>query len=99
MGLFDDPDDPSPPIAAVRAYLSLAIRVGAPAYNAGDHRGCFEVYACAARYLIHSVKGADAATNALAAALHRCATEVDVNTQAWVLRRAFDAVLNAADDP
>ena len=26
-------------------------------------------------------------------ALHRCSTEVDVNEQAWTMRRAFDAIL------
>ena len=93
MGLFDEPDDGPPPIAVVRSYLALAIQIGAPAYNGGDHRGCYEVYACTARMLVHVVKGADGAKARLTQALERCATVVDVNEQAWIMRHAFDAIL------
>lgn len=101
MSLFDEHDDQPFPIAVVRNYLSLAIRIGAPAYNAGDHRGCYEVYACTARLLVHTLKEkeADAAIRALDEALHRCVAEVDVNEQAWILRRAFDAILGQTERP
>jgi hypothetical protein len=48
--------------------------------------------------LLSTVKGADAAREQLRSALERCATTVDVNEQAWIMRRAFDGVLNAAED-
>ena len=110
MGLFggnhsdagaddDPPDDPPPgPPDLLRAYLALAIQIGAPAYNGGDHRGCYEVYACAARMLIRSVKGLDTEKAQLREALERCAVEVDVDQQAWIMRRAFDAVLDAGEE-
>ena len=40
--------DPVNPVEAIRHYLSTAISIGAPSYNYGDHRGCYEVYACTA---------------------------------------------------
>jgi hypothetical protein len=33
----------------------------------------------------------------LRTALERCATIPDVNEQAWIMRRAFDAILDADD--
>jgi hypothetical protein len=100
MGLFDDdePDDPLKPLKVVRSYLALAIQIGAPAYNGGDQRGCYEVYACTARLLLQAVKGADGAKAQLREALERCATTVDVGEQAWIMRHAFDAILNDVED-
>lgn len=101
MGLFDNLDDDTPaPMAVIRSYLALAIQIGAPSYNAGDQRGCYEVYACTARLLLRTVKGptVDTAKTILTAALERSAVEVDVNEQAWTMRRAFDRILNVAED-
>jgi hypothetical protein len=100
MALFDEDDSGASvaPLRFIRTYLALAIQIGAPAYNAGDHRGCYEVYACTARLLVNGVKGADAARDQLKDALERCATVADVNQQAWILRRAFDAVLDETQD-
>lgn len=95
MGLFDEKDDDadSGPLRTIRSYLSLAIQIGAPAYNHGDLRGCYEVYACTARLLLKAVKGADDDKQVLRDALERCATLGDVNEQAWIMRRSFDAIL------
>ena len=51
MELFpdSDADESGDPLRVIRSYLALAIQIGAPAYNGGDHRGCYEVYACTAR--------------------------------------------------
>ena len=102
MGLFDDeePGGGPSPVTVVRSYLALAIQIGAPAYNGGDHRGCYEVYACTARLLLRAVTGpeADGAKARLTAALERCATTVDVNEQAWIMRHAFDAILSDVED-
>jgi hypothetical protein len=81
------------PVQVIRTYLALAIQIGAPAYNFGDHRGCYEVYACTARMLLQAVKGADDAKQKLKEALAECSTLADVNKQAWVMRHAFDAIL------
>ena len=54
MGPFDDENDEddqeeagkkADPLDVVRTYLALAIQIGAPVYNHGDYRGCYEVYA------------------------------------------------------
>jgi hypothetical protein len=82
------------PLNVIRSYLALAIQIGAPAYNFGDHRGCYEVYACTARMLLQAVKGADEAKERLKKALEECSTLTDVNRQAWAMRHAFDAILD-----
>jgi len=86
------------PLQFIRSFLGLAIQIGAPAYNLGDQRGCYEVYACTARMLLAGVKGADDARETLRQALEHCSTRVDVNEMAWVMRRAFDAILGADGD-
>lgn len=45
----------------IRAYLRMALQIGAQAYNLGDHRGAYEVYACTARLLRSGVQGSDEA--------------------------------------
>jgi hypothetical protein len=84
---------PADPLDVIRFYLATAIQIGAPVYNAGDHRGCYEVYACTARMLLQAVQGADDAKRRLKEALERCSVVGDVNQQAWIMRHAFDAVL------
>ena len=84
---------PTNPLEVVRYYLASAIQIGAPAYNHGDHRGCYEVYACTARLLLQAVEGAEEPKKLLKEALQRCATTVDVNQQAWIMRHTFDALL------
>ncbi|MCE9566731.1 MAG: hypothetical protein K8U57_32400 [Planctomycetes bacterium] len=83
----------------VQLYLSLAIRLGAPAYNAGDHRGCYETYACAARFLVNAQSVPDATKEALRTALEQASVLQNVTRQAWVMREAFDALLPKSADP
>ena len=81
MALFPSPGNgqPADPLKVIRSYLALAIQIGAPAYNHGDHRGCYEVYACTARMLLQALEGASGARDLLRTALERCSTVVDVN--------------------
>jgi hypothetical protein len=81
------------PREVIRSFLAQAIQIGAPAYNLGDQRGCYEVYACTARMLLRAVEGADELRQRLRLALEQCSTVVDVNEAAWIMRHAFDAVL------
>jgi hypothetical protein len=90
---------PADPLEALRAYLAMAIQIGAPAYNHGDHRGCYEVYACTARMLLHAIEGADEAKKLLKRALKRCRASEDVTERAWIMRNAFDAILGDAPGP
>jgi hypothetical protein len=95
MAFFQSPGNGKKvdPLMVIRSYLSLAIQIGAPAYNHGDHRGCYEVYACTARMLLQAVEGADDAKQQLKEALQRAVTVADVNEQAWIMRHTFDAIL------
>jgi hypothetical protein len=89
-GEFGDPVEAA---GAVRDYLAGAIRIGAPAFESGDQRGCYEVYACTARLIMRTVQGEEAAKGVLREALTLCATESDLSEQARVLRRAFDRIV------
>lgn len=82
----------------VQLYLSLAIRIGAPAYNVGDHRGCYEVYACAGRFLVNASSIPDEIKNTLRSALERASTIQNVSRQAWVMREAFDSLLPKSEE-
>jgi hypothetical protein len=96
MALFDEAGKGgvADALSVMRSYLAMAIQIGAPAYNGGDHRGCYEVYACTARLMLHAVKGADDFKRLLREALEKCSTVPDVNQQAWIMRHAFDAILD-----
>ena len=95
MAFFHCPDanDPVRPLDMIRYHIALAVQIGAAAYNYGDHRGCYEVYACTARLLLQAVEGADDEKKLLRQALQRCATQLDVTQQSWTMRHAFDALL------
>jgi hypothetical protein len=84
-------------LGEVRALLSRAISIGAPAFNLGDHRGCYEVYACTARLLANSAAVPDAEKNLLREALARASVILSVTRQAWVMREAFDTILSAPE--
>ena len=84
---------PEDPLPAVQSYIEQAISIGAPAYNTGDHRGCYEVYACTARMALATVGGAAEAKARLRAALDLCRGLDDSGRQAWAMRHAFDEVL------
>jgi hypothetical protein len=81
----------------VRALLARAISIGAPAFNLGDHRGCYEVYACTARLLANSAAVPDAEKQALREALSRASAVLSVTRQAWIMREAFDVILGSSD--
>ncbi|OWK46565.1 hypothetical protein [Fimbriiglobus ruber] len=84
----------------VRVMLSVAVSIGAPAFNLGDHRGCFEVYACTARLLANSSAVPDGVKQALRRALEQASVVPSVTRQAWILRETFDALLaGGADEP
>lgn len=77
----------------ILVLLSMAISIGAPAFNAGDHRGCYEIYACTARLLANSTATPDAMKDALRDALAAASVVQNVTRQAWIMREAFDGLL------
>lgn len=87
--------EPLPP-QQLRVMLSMAIAIGAPAFNAGDHRGCYEVYACVARLLANAPVAPDPMKAALLKALADASAVPNVTRAAWIMREAFDALLGTA---
>ncbi len=89
-----------PPLALgeVRQLLAMAIQIGAPAFNLGDSRGCYEVYACTARLLVHSATVPNEVKDRLRKALEEASVIPDVARQAWVMRHAFDAILGGTSE-
>lgn len=93
-----DEFDAVDPQEVIRTMISTAIQLGAPVYNSGDLRGCYEIYAATAKMLNRIVDGADDEREVLRDALEEAALESDVNEQAWTMRRAFDAILGEETD-
>jgi hypothetical protein len=79
-------------MGAVRQLLAMAIQIGAPAFNLGDSRGCYEVYACTARLLL-SATADNELKDRLRKALEEACVVPDTARQAWIMRHAFDAIL------
>jgi len=95
--------------ASVRQRLQAAISRGAPTYNRGDKRGCAELYLSTAKDIL-----ADPAQNDLqpAAVVQQVLQEAVARAQpllaegdpqkddeaAWLLRHAFDGLLELPDD-
>lgn len=98
LGMVPKNPEPVAPEQVVPIFLKLAIQIGAPAFNAGDHRGCYEVYACVARLMLRTVAGADDTKDTLRDALQDAALTPDVTEQAWIMRRAFDEVISGKSD-
>ncbi|MBN9120427.1 MAG: hypothetical protein J0I06_14935 [Planctomycetes bacterium] len=94
VGEDADPDPlPDAPLAAAQALIGRAISIGAPAYNTGDHQGCYDVYACTARAILATLRELpEAAAGRLREGLNRSAQMDDPDAQAWAMRHAFDAV-------
>ncbi len=90
-----------PPLAPseVEAMLAAAVSIGAPAFNLGDARGCYEVYACTSRLLVHTASVPEAIRDRVRKALEEAAVVPEVARQAWILRHAFDSILAADGDP
>jgi hypothetical protein len=82
----------------IRLMLSLAIQIGAPAFNLGDRRGCYEVYACTARLLVNSSAVPEEVKAPLRTALQEAVVIPDVSRQAWVMRHAFDKLIGVKED-
>lgn len=88
-----------PPLDVMKAHITTAILIGAAAYNARDHLGCFQIYSAVARMLLATVTGADTARARLQAALAECERLDDADGRAWAMRRGFDEVLRRATAP
>lgn len=92
--VFAGCDDRS--IALVAHGISDAIAVGAPLYNQGNHRACFQIYQGAASDIENRLpKSCQGPKRALAQGRSRAAELEDPAAQAWAMRDAFDGLVEA----
>ncbi len=74
--------------------IEVAISVGAPAYNEGNHEGCYRAYAAAAVAIDREVKACSGPRGALLAGVRKADKLVSFDDKAWAMRDAFDGVLD-----
>jgi hypothetical protein len=74
--------------------IEAAISVGAPAYNEGNHEGCYRAYAAAAVAIDHELKDCAQPRDALLAGVRKADKLVSFDEEAWAMRDAFDGVLD-----
>lgn len=90
--------EPNAGVASMKDMVRAAISIGAPIYDAGDPRGCFEIYATVARFLLRVSSPAPSVSRGhLKQALEESALMTSARDQAWALRRALDRVLVERD--
>lgn len=95
------PDMKLTPAQAARAVIELAIERGVPLFNSGQHAACAAVYEVAVESLLKSHTDALAGKEraVLQEALNKVRAEKDnPRHQAWMLRRAMDAVYEGLAD-
>ena len=81
--------------SGVRDTLEQAISMGAPAYNAGDIRGCADMYGNAARRAL-KLAGDDTKTGSSLRAALQTSQRQSSQQAAWTLRRSFDSIIKAS---
>ncbi|HEY3501106.1 MAG TPA: trypsin-like peptidase domain-containing protein [Polyangiaceae bacterium] len=92
--VFAGCDDRS--IALMAHGISDAIAVGAPLYNQGNHRACFQIYQGAASDIENRLpKACQGPKRALAQGRSRAAELKDPAAQAWAMRDTFDGLVEA----
>lgn len=72
--------------------ISDAISNGAPAYNSGDHEGCFNIYKQTAEKIFDECT-VEGVRRVLRSALDQMPGQSSSTKRAWTLRHAFDAIL------
>jgi hypothetical protein len=90
-------DCPAESMRKIDEAIGAAIEVGAPTYNRGDHRGCFEVYEHMTREIDRTVPRCTKIRAALMKGIEIAATRDDFTGKAWAMRDAFDGALEVID--
>jgi len=74
--------------------IASAIGRGAPAFNAGDHHGCYVMYQGVANTLLQTPNALpDSAARRLHAALQEASTKCSPTDRAWAMRHGLDDVI------
>lgn len=80
-------------LTEIQAAIQDAIKVGAPLYNDGNHEACYRVYAAAALDLNRKLANCPGPKRVLLEGVERADTRTKWADKAWVMRDAFDGVL------
>ncbi|GLC40449.1 hypothetical protein PLESTB_001347100 [Pleodorina starrii] len=81
---------------ATQDSLKRAIAVGAPLYNQGDAAGCLRTYVQTALEIIERPSATTGERLVLKNAVSRATEVMSKDEGAWIMRRAFDSILNGA---
>jgi hypothetical protein len=84
-------------VARIEEKIVAAIRIGAPAYNAGDHEACFRTYEATAHELDRVLKRCTLVRRALLEGVRIAAARDGFTAKAWAMRDAFDGVLDVIE--
>ena len=94
MSATEAASEAAPNLEQIKQQISRAISVGAPAYNAGDIKGCADTYAATAQTILGALP------DQLRINLDKClvdihgdAGNINDDARAWALRKQFDAIL------
>jgi hypothetical protein len=80
----------------VRRGIGDAIAVGAPLYNQGNHRACYQIYQGAASDIENRLpRGCVGPKRTLAQGRSRAAGLDEPSEQAWAMRDVFDSLADA----
>jgi len=83
-------------LALVGSGISEAVAVGAPLYNQGQHRACYQVYEGAASDIENRLpKACTGPKRTLAQGRARAAALEAPSDQAWAMRDVFDSLVDA----
>jgi len=83
-------------LALVGRGISDAVAIGAPLYNQGQHRACYQIYEGAASDIENRLpKSCSGPRRTLAHGRARAAALEDPSAQAWAMRDVFDSLVDA----
>ncbi len=96
VGVFSGCDDDA--LKLLAHGIAEAISVGAPLYNDGNHRACYQIYEGAASDIEHRLPRACAGPRrTLSQGRARASRLSDPDAQAWAMRDAFDSLISALE--
>lgn len=72
-----------------------AIKAGAPLFNKGDAKGCYDLYEKVSLKVVGAMKSCPGVSQALKGGLSNAGKSQDARDKAWAVRHAFDRVLAA----
>ena len=94
MSATEAASEAAPNLEQIKQQISRAISVGAPAYNAGDIKGCADTYSVTAQTILGDLP------DQLRINLDKCLEDIhgdagnmNDDARAWALRKQFDAIL------